>query len=113
RTRTPTSRPPPPRGSRRSRAGCASSPEHHRLVLEHEDAVLEVPADGACQHGALEVAALAQQVRDRIAVRRARDVLLDDRAFVEVGGGVVRGGADQLDAALLRLVVRLAALEGG
>jgi hypothetical protein len=41
------------------------------------------------------------------------DVLLDDRAFVEVGGDVVRGGADQLHATRMGLVVRLGALEAG
>jgi hypothetical protein len=41
----------------------------------------------------------------------ALDVLLDDRALVEVGRHVVRGRADQLHAAVVRLVVRLGALE--
>ena len=41
------------------------------------------------------------------------DVLLDDRAFVQVAGDEVGGGADQLDAALVRLRIRLGALEAG
>ena len=43
----------------------------------------------------------------------ALDVLLDDRPLVEVGRHVVRGRADQLHAAVVRLVVRLRALEAG
>ena len=39
------------------------------------------------------------------------DLLLDDRALVEVGRHIVRGGTDQLHAAGVRLVVRLGALE--
>ena len=46
-------------------------------------------------------------------MRHRRDVLHDDRAHVQLGGGVVRGGADELHAALLRAVVRLRALERG
>ena len=45
------------------------------------------------------------------AVVDPQHVLLDDRALVEVGGDVVGGRADQLDAALERLVVGLGALE--
>ena len=63
------------------------------------------------QHAAFDIAALADQVVGRVAVADALDVLLDDRPFVEVGGDIMRGGADQLDAALMGLVVRLRALE--
>ena len=35
----------------------------------------------------------------------ARDVLLDDRTFIQLGGHVVRGRADELDAAIVRLLV--------
>lgn len=43
--------------------------------------------------------------------RYSSGVLLDDRALVEVAGDVVRGRADELDAALLGLLVRLGADE--
>ena len=55
-------------------------------------------ARGAHQHAALDVAALAREVFRRVAVADALDVLVDDRALVEVAGDVMRGGADQLDA---------------
>jgi hypothetical protein len=41
----------------------------------------------------------------------ALDVLVDDRSLVEVARHIMRGGADQLHAALVRLVIRTRALE--
>ena len=73
-----------------------------------QHAVLDVPAHRAREHHALDVAADGGQVFGRQRVVHALDVLLDDRPLVEVGGHVVRGRADQLHAAVVRLVVRLA-----
>jgi len=44
-------------------------------------------------------------------VADALDVLLDDRALVEVAGDIVGGGADQLHTARMGLVIGLGALE--
>ena len=41
-------------------------------------------AHGARQHAALDVAALAHQIFRRVAMADALDVLVDDRAFVEI-----------------------------
>ena len=41
------------------------------------------------------------------------DFLLDDRPLVEVRGDVMRGRADQLHPAGVRLLIRLGALEAG
>ena len=68
-------------------------------------------AHGARQHAAFDVAALANQIFRRVAVADALDILVDDRALIERAGDVMRGGADQLDAALMRLVVGPRALE--
>ncbi|MNV60820.1 hypothetical protein D3C71_1532970 [compost metagenome] len=43
----------------------------------------------------------------------AGHVLFDDRAFVQIRGHIVRGGADDLDPARVRLVIRLRAFEAG
>ena len=43
----------------------------------------------------------------------ALDVLVDDRPLVEVARYVVRGGPNQLHAALVRLVIGPRALEAG
>src|ERR1700678_2912025 len=57
--------------------------EHYRLVLINENAVLQVPADCACQHHLLQVAAIAHHVLDGIAMRNPDHVLLDDWSFVQ------------------------------
>jgi hypothetical protein len=62
-------------------------------------------ADRPRQHAALDIAALADEIIRRIAMADALDVLVDDRAFIERGGDVMRGGADQFDATLMRLMV--------
>ena len=67
----------------------------------------------AGEHAALDVAALADQVLGRVAMADPLDVLLDDRPLVEVGGDIMRGGADHLHAARMRLVIGLGALEAG
>ena len=54
---------------------------------------------------------LRDEIFRRVAVADALDVLVDDRALVEVARDVMRGGADQLDAALMRLVIGPRALE--
>jgi len=65
-----------------------------------------VIADRARQHPALDIAALADEILGRIAMADALDILVDDRAFIERAGDVMGGGADQLDAALMGLMVR-------
>ena len=57
----------------------AASGEDDGAVLVGEDAVLEVPVDGAGEDDLFEVAAQADQVGDALAVRDALDVLFDDR----------------------------------
>ena len=68
-------------------------------------------AHRARQHPAFDIAALADQIFGRIAMADALDVLVDDRALIERAGDVMRGGADQFDAALMRLVIGPRALE--
>src|SRR5580704_15954099 len=68
--------PPPPRNS------CAALFENDGLVSVGQEAVFEVQPNGAREDDFFEVAALADQVLYRIAVRDARHVLLDDGALV-------------------------------
>src|ERR1700759_5032889 len=98
------------RASRKMRR-TASIHEHHGLAAVEDDAILQMMAHRARQHAALDIAALADEVFGRIAVTDALDVLIDDRAFIEGTGDVMRGGADQFDAALMRLMVGPRALE--
>jgi hypothetical protein len=59
------------------------------------------------------VSPLADEIFHRVAVRGPDHVLPDDRPLVEVAGGVVSGGADQLHAALVGMLIRAPAAEGG
>ena len=59
----------------------------------------------AGQHAALDIAALARKIFRRIAMADALDVLVDDRALIEVARHIVCGRTDQFDAALFRLLI--------
>ena len=74
--------------------------------------MLSVPTHRPRQDHALHVAAELDQLVGREGVVDADHVLLDDRALVEILGDVVGGGADQLNAASVGLVVGLGTLEG-
>jgi ribosomal protein L18 len=87
--------------------------ENNRLVAMHQHAVFEVVAQAAREDGLFDVLAVAHHVVDRVGVVDADHVLLDDRPLVEFAGHVVAGRADQLDAALVGLVVGLGADEAG
>jgi hypothetical protein len=68
-----------------------------------------VPGDGSTEDDTFDVCVAALQLPRGLRVRDPDDVLLVDRSLVEVLGGVVRGGSDQLDAAGLGLAVRVGA----
>ena len=70
-------------------------------------------ADGLGEDAAFHVLAERHHVRRGVGMGDASDVLLDDRTLVQVGGHVVRGRADQLDAAIVGLRVGARPLEGG
>src|SRR5450432_4310162 len=102
-------------GSRRTlpRRALAPLPEDDRPVAGDQHAAFEVEPHRAGQHAALELAALAHELGDVVAVAHAADVLLDDGTLVELAGHEMRGRADDLHAARLGLVVGLGADEGG
>ena len=95
----------------RSDAGALA--EDDRPVPVEEHPVLGVPPHGSGEHAALDVLTERDQLVDGVGVGHALDVLLDDRALVERGGRVVRGRADELDAAIVGLGVGAGALERG
>ena len=64
-----------------------------------------MPVDCSGENDALDVRADALQIVCRHALPDAHHVLLDDRAFIEILGRVVRCRADQLDPSLTRLDV--------
>src|SRR5947209_18557317 len=87
--------------------------EDHSLILVKQDAVLDVPADGAGEDYFFQVAAFLQKIVECIAVRDANDVLLNDGTVIEDFGDGMAGGSDELYAALKCLVIRLSAHECG
>eukprot|EP01136_Pigoraptor_vietnamica_P025315 Opistho-1_new@79202 len=89
------------------------SAEDHGPVAVHQHPVLGMPLDRARQGHALDIAAHGHELLGRQAVVDAGDLLLDDGSFVQVRGHVMGGGADQLDTALIGLVIGLGALEAG
>ena len=72
-----------------------------------------MPANRLGADGFFEIATAADNVLDVVAVGNAGDVLRDNGAFIEIGGGVMGGGADEFDAAGMGLVVGAATGEGG
>jgi hypothetical protein len=81
--------------------------EYYSLVSVQQDAVFDVPANGARENYFFYIPAFLDEIVDGIAVVNTDHVLLNDGAIVEDLGNVVGGRTDQLDAALKRLVVRL------
>ena len=82
-------------------------------MIVNENSVVEMEADGLGEDGFFEVSAFADQVGDRVAVIDSGYVLVDDGAFVKIGGGIVCGGADEFDSTGVGLMVRLAPGKGG
>ena len=72
-----------------------------------------MPQDRTGQHAAFDVAALADQIFGRIAVADALDILLDNRAFIEIGRHIMGRGPDQFHPAPVCLVIGPRALEAG
>src|SRR5688500_10735396 len=91
-------------------AGCLRV-QHYGAVTGDEHTVLGMPAHGVVEHDRLDVVTDLDEIRRLLGVIDALYVLLDDRPFIEVHGRIVRGGADDLHAALVCLVVRLGAFE--
>ena len=85
--------------------------ENHSLRTVQEHSAFTPPLHRGGEDLALDVAALVDELLGREVMVHASDALLNDRAFIEVGGDEVGRGADDLDAALVRLVVGLGALE--
>src|SRR5262245_60535432 len=79
--------------------------EHYSPVAVEHDAAFEVKSDGAGQNPAFDVTPGGNEVVSRHRMRHPFGFLLDDRSFIEIRRHVMRGRADQLHAALMRLMV--------
>ncbi|SUS06260.1 exported hypothetical protein [uncultured Defluviicoccus sp.] len=76
-----------------------------------EDPALDMPLDGSRQDDVLDIPAHHHQALGAMAVTDTLDRLLDNRSLVEVLSHIMSGGADNLDTALVGLLVRLRTLE--
>src|SRR5690242_9309205 len=86
--------------------------KHNSLVVVSQHAILRVQTHSFGQHAPLDIAPFTHQVAGSIAVVAMDDILRDDRAFVESVGDIVSCSADELDAALKRLLIGIGTNEG-
>src|SRR5918998_5081002 len=92
--------------------GPYGSLEVHGAVAVNQDAVLQVPADGASENTPLDLPAEADQVLYGVAVGNVGDILVDDRASIELLRYVVGGRPDRLHPPLVGPAVGVRAGEG-
>ena len=85
--------------------------EDNSLGTVQEHTLLAPPLDSGGKHLALDVAALDDQLVRAQRVVNACNALLNDRALVQIRSDEVSSGTDDLYTTLIRLVVRLCALE--
>ncbi len=88
-------------------------PENNRLRSVNEDAILDVVADAAREGEAFAVATEAHEIVGIVVMLHAGDLLLDDRAGVEIRCRVMAGRADELHAALKGAFVRIGPTKAG
>jgi hypothetical protein len=86
--------------------------KHHRLPPIQKHPLLTPPLDCRRKHLTLHVTPLLHQLLRTQRMIDPRNALLDNRALVQIRSHKVRARADNFNAALVRLVVRLRALEG-
>ena len=81
--------------------------ERDRTLVVHDNAVLKMPFDSPCKNGSFNIPPELTQFRNVVPVIHRDDVLLDDRAHVELGGDVVSGSTNSFDTSFVRLTVRI------
>ena len=75
--------------------------------------MFEVGADGAGENTAFNISAALFQVSGGAFVGDSFHILFDNGAFIQIGGGVMSGGADHFHAAFPSSAVGVAAHESG
>ena len=82
-------------------------PKNNRPVAVNEDAVLDMVSNPTRQREALAVAAEADQILGLVVVLHAGNLLFNDRPLIQILGGVVAGGADELHPAFESAAIRI------
>ena len=90
-----------------------ASVEDDSAVLVGQQAMVQVPIDGAGENDFFEISPEADESVHALPMRDPDDVLFDDGALVELFGDVVGGGTDDFDAAVVGGLVGSCAGKGG
>jgi len=102
-----------PTPSKNPKIAIACSGKDDSLVAVEEHTPFSIPLNGSSKHLALNIGTLVDELLGAHAVVDAGNTLLDYRALIQIGCDKMRRGANDLDAALVGLVVGLRALERG
>lgn len=86
--------------------------EDNGLVAVKDNTALRKVLDSGSEDIALDIATSVGQLLGAHTVVHTDDVLLNDRALIEVAGDEMGSSTDNLDTAVVSLVVRLGTLEG-
>ena len=76
-----------------------------------KNSMFDVPLHRSRENGTFDITTDTRTGFHAHRMIHTRDVLLDDRALIEISGDVVSGRADQLHAPIVRLAVRLRSLK--
>ena len=82
------------------------SVENHGFAAIGQHTVVKMPAHRLGQNQFFQIAAFADKVLHAMAVRDAHNILLDDRAIIELARRIVGRGANEFYAAFVRLLIR-------
>ncbi len=95
--------------SRRHRARTCRKDD--RAITADEGTTVNMGVDGPRQNLCLHIAPEGNVILRALRVGHANDVLLDDRAFIEVGSDIMRGRPNELHPALIGLAVGIGTLK--
>ena len=89
------------------------SVEDERLVVMHDDAILEMQLDCPCKSDTFNIAANTLELLEIVPVRNGLDALRNDGAVVEALSHIVGCCPNDLHASLEGAAIRVRADEGG
>lgn len=77
------------------------------------NSIVQKPANRSPERDALQVSTLPNHIFRQIAMGDSRNALVNNRPLIKLIADEMSGGADNLNTALVGLMIRLAALEAG
>ena len=70
-----------------------------------------MPMDGLSEDPTFDVTSLANKIFRTVGMADGFDILMNDRAFIEIRSDIVRGGADHLHATCIGLMIGFGTFE--